>query len=59
MATENPTLHTLLSHRSIRKYQDKDIPQDVLDKILEAGIRASNTGNMQVYSCLLYTSDAA
>lgn len=56
MSTENPTLHTLLSHRSIRKYQDRDIPQDVLDKILEAGIRASNTGNMQVYSVVVTRS---
>ncbi len=52
----NPALQTILQHRSIRKYQDKDIPQEVLDRVLEAGTRASNTGNMQVYSVVVTRS---
>ena len=43
----------IASHRSIRKYQSKPIPDDVLNQILEAGICASNTGNMQVYSMIV------
>jgi len=47
-----------LQHRSIRKYQQKPVPEEVLLKILEAGIRASTTGNMQVYS-IVVTKDPA
>ncbi len=44
---------TLLQHRTIRKYTDKDITDELLNKILEAGCRASTTGNMQVYSIVV------
>lgn len=47
------TLHTLLTHRTIRKYKGDPIPDEILDKILEAGFRASTTGNMQVYSVIV------
>ena len=50
------TLETLFNHRSIRKYQNRDIPQEILDQVLEAGTRASNTGNMQVYSVVVTRS---
>lgn len=43
----------ILNHRSIRKYSDKDITEDLLNEILSAGIRASTTGNMQVYSIVI------
>jgi nitroreductase len=46
-------LETLLQHRTIRKYTDKDISEDLLNRILEAGCRASTTGNMQVYSIVV------
>lgn len=47
------TQEVLCKHRSIRKFQNKPIPQDTLDSLLEAGIRASNTGNMQIYSIIV------
>lgn len=50
------TIELIHRHRSIRRYKNKDIPQDVLDKVLEAGTRASNTGNMQVYSVVVTRS---
>jgi len=43
----------LTNHRSIRKYRSEPIPDDMLRQILEAGISASNTGNMQVYSMIV------
>ncbi len=43
----------IFNHRSIRKYKNKEIETDILDKILEAGTRASTTGNMQVYSIIV------
>lgn len=46
----------IAEHRSIRKYKDTPIPEDILDEILRAGARASNTGNMQLYSMIVTTS---
>ncbi len=46
-------IDTLLNHRTIRKYTSQPIEDDLLDEILNAGIRASTTGNMQVYSIVV------
>ena len=46
-------IDTIFNHRSIRKYRPDDIPGEVLEKVLEAGSRASTTGNMQVYSMVV------
>ena len=43
-------------HRSIRKYTADPVAEEVLADILEAGIRASSSGNMQTYS-IIVTSD--
>jgi nitroreductase len=51
-------IDTIFSHRSIRKYKPDAIPGEVMDKVLEAGSRASTTGNMQVYS-MVVTRDQA
>ena len=51
-------IDTLLNHRSIRKYKPDPIPEELLNRILEAGTRASTTGNMQVYS-MIVTTDAS
>ena len=45
-----------MEHRSIRKYKSDPIPEGILQEILEAGTRASNTGNMQVYSIIVTQS---
>ena len=47
---------TLLNHRTIRKYKTDPIPNAIMDYILEAGTRASTTGNMQLYS-IIVTAD--
>lgn len=52
-----PAIDLLFKHRSIRKYQDRPVPPEILEKILEAGTRASNTGNMQVYSVVVTQSE--
>jgi nitroreductase len=46
-------IKTLLTHKSIRKYLSDAINTDIINNILTAGIRASNTGNMQVYSIIV------
>ncbi|MCK4879356.1 MAG: nitroreductase family protein [Bacteroidales bacterium] len=48
---------TLLNHRTIRKYKPDPIPTPILDYILEAGTRASTTGNMQLYSIIVTTDE--
>ena len=50
-------MKTIFEHRSIRKYKPAPVPQDVLSRVLEAGTRASNTGNMQVYSIVVTTDN--
>lgn len=42
----------LNDHVSVRKYTSKPISETLMASILEAGCRASNTGNMQVYSII-------
>lgn len=44
---------SIQNHRSIRKYKNKPIPQNILNEILNAAIRGSNTGNMQLYSIIV------
>ena len=46
-------LETIFSHRSVRKYKSDPVDDSILNKILEAGTRASTTGNMQVYSIII------
>ena len=50
---ENPILEVLLSHRSIRKFKDKPIPQKALDHILTAAQQSSTSCNYQAYSIIV------
>lgn len=45
----------IFDHVSVREYADMEIPESVLNKVLEAASRASNTGNMQIYSIIVNT----
>ena len=46
-------LNTIMQHRSIRQYKDTPVSEKDLNDILEAGTRASTTGNMQLYSIIV------
>ena len=48
----------LKNRRTIRKYTEQDIPGQLLNELLEVAARASNTGNMQLYSVVV-TRDKA
>ncbi|MCD8508576.1 MAG: nitroreductase family protein [Bacillus sp. (in: Bacteria)] len=41
------------NHSSIRQYEDREVSQELLEEILDAGIRASSSGNMQAYSIVV------
>ncbi|MCO6451666.1 MAG: nitroreductase family protein [Caldilineales bacterium] len=43
----------MFRHRSIRAYKGDPVPDDILTNILEAGVRASSSGNMQTYSIIV------
>ena len=46
-------IEQLLSHRTIRKYTNAEVEEATIRKILDAGCRASTTGNMQLYSIII------
>ena len=50
-------LDILNQHRTIRKYTDQTIDSDLLNQLLEAACRTSNTGNMQAYSIIVTTNN--
>jgi len=45
----------ILSRRSIRRYEPKEIPKDVLNKILEAGRQAPSAANRQPWHFIVLT----
>ncbi len=51
-----PMSNALFNHRSIRKFKDTPVPELVLNRILEAAVRGSNTGNLQFYSIIVTTN---
>lgn len=50
-------MDTIVNHRSIRNFSAREIPQEVLDRILHAATRASTVGNMQVYTLIVTRSE--
>ncbi|MCB1196788.1 MAG: nitroreductase family protein [Deltaproteobacteria bacterium] len=53
MIPENDVITSISSHRSIRNYKSDPIADDVLQTILQAGLRASSSGNMQTWSVIV------
>ena len=51
-------IEMLMAHRTIRKYKDTPVNDQLLSSILEAGCRASTTGNMQLYSIIVTRDEA-
>lgn len=50
-------MDTILKHRTIRQYYSNPVDRDLLMRIIEAGTRASTTGNMQLYSVVVTTDE--
>lgn len=46
-------IESMKNRRSIRKYTEQDISDQLLNELLEVAARASNTGNMQLYSVVV------
>lgn len=50
-----PTLETILSHRSIRKFTDQPISAEIFSALIDAGRRASTSNNLQCVSIIRVT----
>jgi len=48
-------LDVILNRRSIRRYENKEIPKEVLDKIVEAGRQSPSAANRQPYRFVIVT----
>jgi nitroreductase len=46
-------LERMKNRRTIRRYAERDVPEELIDGLLEIAVRASNTGNMQLYSIVV------
>lgn len=44
---------TIHGHRSIRRYRSDPVGEELLEELLEAGVRASSSGNMQTFSVIV------
>jgi len=53
----NKVIETLHAHRSIRKYKNKEVTDEILEEILLAATMASSSGNMQTYSIIVTRSE--
>lgn len=50
---KNPVIDSLINHKSIRRFIDKEISKEIIEGILNAGTRAATGGNLQCYSFIL------
>lgn len=48
----NSVLEVLNNRFSVRKFKDKEIPEDILNQILEAGLKSASAGNLQPFSII-------
>lgn len=56
--TKKQVMDSIKNRRTIRKYKQQDIPDDLLNGLLEEAFRAPTMGNMQLYSVIV-TRDPA
>ena len=49
---EMNAIEVMKNHRSIRRFTEEKVSKELLEEIVECGTRASNTGNMQLYSVI-------
>lgn len=48
----NPTIDLLMSHRSIRRFEDKPLPDGVLETLIQCGQQASTSSHVQAYTVI-------
>ena len=50
-------MKTINTRRSIRKYSDKEVSEELLSRLLTEAARTQTMGNMQLYSVVVTRSD--
>ena len=55
MDLQQAVLQNIMTRRSVRKYQERPIPHDVLERILEAGTWAPSASNRQTWHFTVVT----
>ena len=50
-------MKTINTRRSIRKYSDKEVSEELLNRLLTEAARTQTMGNMQLYSVVVTRSD--
>ncbi|UCD19141.1 MAG: nitroreductase family protein [candidate division WOR-3 bacterium] len=58
-AYPNETMKLLMERASCRNFSDREIPGEIMDQILEAGVHAATGGNLQPYSIVKIQSREA
>jgi nitroreductase len=53
---DNPLLQILMNRRSIRKFEDHELPEDAFSAILEAGRVAPSSVNLQTWCFFVFTA---
>jgi nitroreductase len=48
----NETVRLLQNHRSVRAFQDRPIPREMADQIIQCAMRAATAGGMMLYSII-------
>jgi nitroreductase len=54
---DNQLLNTILRRRSVRRFAERDIPEDAFAAILEAGRLAPSTVNLQTWTFAAFTAE--
>lgn len=49
---ENDTIKLLCNRASCRSFLDKEVPEDIINRIIECGIHGATGGNLQPYSII-------
>lgn len=52
---KNDTLRTQLNHRTIRKFKDKEVPEDIYETLIEVAQRTATSNGMQQSSIIRIT----
>ena len=55
-SSENEVIEAIMTRRSIRRYQDKAVPRELLQKVAECGIHAPNAMNAQRWAVRIVDS---
>ena len=49
-------MKTLLTRRTIRKYTDQDVSEELLNRLMTEAARTQTMGNLQLYSVIVTRS---